>query len=305
MRAEIEGEDEAYVKIYVTDNANTEHNLTIEKETGEIVYHEQDGYPDDPAKRSPAGIEHVSQARRYAQYYVYRERGHDTLPAGRNPDRIEAARQALESLEGDSFERYFGNYHRQFASHYDDIEPVIEPPIDVGFDISGGANTLKQLGKSGLERLLGGRSAENLYYRQTIYLEQDGSTAATFDADNPVSIDTTGELHALYEQGGEEFETEHDEPSDRVFDARLELAPVPPESLEQFHGYLVYHLACQVRDCYLTMGVSPPEQYRITGPGLVDALRRYAGFDVYQPYHDPDAKIGTWQDEYTPQDQLA
>lgn len=332
MKAEIEGEDERYVKIYVTDNAGTKHDLTVQKDYGNIEYHEQDGYPDKPAKRTSAGNEHVSQARRFAQYYVYRERGYDTLPVGRNPDRIESVRAVLDRMEADRFEQLFGDYHQQFASHYSDVAPVIEPPIDIGSDVSGGASTLKEIGKEGLKRLLGG-SDGNLYYCQTVYLGLDAETTGELiegaeespdidenadveslgtqlwqlvreqdrDASEVLDIEAVGDLYALYERGTSEHETDHDEPLERAYDARLELAPVPPESLDSFQNYLVYHLACQVRDCYLTMGIAPPEPYRVTGPGFVDSLRRYVIEDVYEPYHDPDADITDWQDQYTPE----
>jgi len=293
MQATVIEKEDDWIGVKIVDNNDAEHKIAINKEGG-IRGHSQDSYPDDPAERTPAGIEHVSQARRYAQYYVHHDQGYDTLPVGRDPEQIEAVRQALDNLDTDDFPDIFGDYYQQFASHYTGSEPVIEPPIDLDVNFSGGVDGLKQLGKDGLRQLLTGRDTENLYYRQTIYLTADESP----------EIDAVGEIHALYEQGGEEFETDHNELDDRVWDARLELAPAPPESYSQFQDYLIYHLACQIRDCYLTMGVAPPEQYRITGVGFVDALRRYAAFGVYEPYHDSDAEISTWQDEHTPQDLL-
>ena len=55
MDAAIEGEDGEYVKIYVTDNSGTEHDITVEMNSGDIAYHNQDSYADDPDKRSPEG----------------------------------------------------------------------------------------------------------------------------------------------------------------------------------------------------------------------------------------------------------
>jgi len=331
MQGKIIGEDDVDIGTKITDNNGVEHQIEMHNDNGEIYAHQQDGYPDKAVKRTPAGNEHVSQARRFAQYYVYRKRGYETLPVGRNPDRIESVRCVLDRVDTPTFEQFFGEYYQQFASHYDDTEPVIESPIDIGSDVSGGASTLKQIGKEGLKRLLGG-SEGNLYYCQTVYLGVNASTAGTLientgdslaidegadvdslgaqlwqlandqdlDTSELFDIDAVGELHALYEQGGSEHETAHDEPLDRPYDARLELTPVPPESLSSFNEYLVYHLACQIRDCYLTMGIAPPEPYRITGPGFVDSLRRYTIADVYEPYHDSEADITDWQVEETP-----
>ncbi len=101
MKGDIEGEDDNYVKVYVTDNSETEHDITVEKASGEIAYHDQDGYPDDPDERTIAGNEHVNQARRFAKYWVYRERGYEALEWRHNPNRITAAAMAIAPLRAD------------------------------------------------------------------------------------------------------------------------------------------------------------------------------------------------------------
>ena len=108
MNAEIEGEDKEYVKIYVTDNSGTEHNITLEKDSGEIPYHEQDGYSDKAANRTAEGNEHVEQARRFAQYYVYVDRGYDTVPSTDHPERINAVRLAIQELNDTEFKALTG-----------------------------------------------------------------------------------------------------------------------------------------------------------------------------------------------------
>jgi hypothetical protein len=79
------------------------------------------------------------------------------------------------------------------------------------------------------------------------------------------------------------------------------LSPVEPGSLTDFQRQLVHHLKCQIRDCYVGMGIAPPEPVRVPGPGLYNFLARYQSLDLYQPYHDPDARIRRWQEPFTPE----
>ncbi|WP_245708474.1 hypothetical protein [Halohasta litchfieldiae] len=76
---------------------------------GEITYHEQGGYPDKAANRTAEGNEHVEQARRFAQYYVYVDRRYDTVPSTDHPERINAVRLAIRELNDTEFEALFGD----------------------------------------------------------------------------------------------------------------------------------------------------------------------------------------------------
>lgn len=84
----------------------------------------------------------------------------------------------------------------------------------------------------------------------------------------------------------------HDEPEiDREPDARVELSPFQPGSVADLQDQVVTNLLCQVRDCYLTMGVAPPEPVRIQGPGTFQRSTWFQHYDVYQRYHDTAADI--------------
>ena len=108
MNANITGENDERVGLYVTDNNDVEHWIEMEFD-GEIKYHEQDGYPDDPDDRTGDGNEHVNQARRYAKYYVYQERGYDTLPWDLDYERFQTVQGTLEELSTGDIEEYFGD----------------------------------------------------------------------------------------------------------------------------------------------------------------------------------------------------
>ncbi len=101
MKSEIIGEDKKDIGTKVTDNNDVVHQIEMHKSNGEIYAHEQGGYPDDPAERTIAGNEHVNRARRFAKYWVYRERGYETLEWRHNPNRITAAAMAIAPLRAD------------------------------------------------------------------------------------------------------------------------------------------------------------------------------------------------------------
>ena len=83
---------------------------------------------------------------------------------------------------------------------------------------------------------------------------------------------------------------------------------LPPDIDEEQMGFqraLLQHLRCQVRDCYIEMGIAPPEEFRVQGPGFYDNIGWYENHDFYQNYYDTRATISDWQEEHTPDDLLA
>ena len=331
MKAVLGNGDEDGIGIRVHDNNGVSHGIHVAFD-GTITYHEQDGYPDKSDERTAEENEHVSQARRYAKHYVYRNRNYPTLPVGENPDRIEAVRQVLDALDTEEWMAQFGDFYRQFESHYDpETEPVINQPLDVGVDLTrlaGIATLLADHTPKTLREMLGFQSEANLFYRQNIYLAVDESAVADLIRTEPVDppseptatdtefwsrvsradgqqgislaelfeIDTVGPIHAVVHDQDGESTTDHEEPRDRQPDACLQHTPVPPRDPERFRNCLDVHLRCQIRDCYLMMGCHPPDWTRITGGGLTEGLYRYEQVALYQPYHDPNADID-WEAE--------
>ncbi|WP_239524401.1 hypothetical protein [Halogeometricum borinquense] len=131
MQANILGEDAGAVIVQVFDNNDVEHALAIESD-GEIQEHGQEGYPDNPKERTNEEDETVSQARRFARWHVYREKGYDTVPASENPDRIAGVLLAILDLDQAEFEEYFGTLCRQVGSRdLADVEPPLDLPPEV------------------------------------------------------------------------------------------------------------------------------------------------------------------------------
>ena len=127
MNANITGENDERVGLYVDDNDDIEHWVEIEFD-GEIKYHEQDGYPDEPLKRTNREDELFSQARRYAKRYVYQNTDYDTLDFHRNPDRIAATLMTIYNMDSEEFEQQFVEFYQQVRSHADDS---VDRPVPI------------------------------------------------------------------------------------------------------------------------------------------------------------------------------
>lgn len=296
MEGEIVGENEDGVGVDVIDNNGTTHEISVEKSSCEIVYHNQDGYADDPTKRTKTENEHVKQARRYARYYVLRERGYPTLEPAEIPEWNLVVAAAIASLSSEEFERHFGSYHQQLrAVVAGDVEPVIDVPED---DVAGLRVYL-------LSVHLGIDLADHLTLEESIavrtLLERERDPEALLEVvtaelegldlgPDALSIAGVSDVGVLYQGSTREIEQEGADPNPGPADARLELSPtaVPDGdylSLEEFRVLVVHHLLCQARDCYLQMGLEPPVALRVLGLGTYRQTVRNEHLELYPPVH--------------------
>lgn len=302
MDAIITGEGEGTVGLSVIDNNDVEHLIEMDCD-GNITAHQQDGYPDKSAKRTVDENESVAEARLFARYTVYRGRGYQTLEPHRNPDRIATTLVAIAHLSESAFEELFGDYYRQHAHHHQPaIEPPIEPPADV--DVDGGdmlryeldcylgidqsaADQLEQLVEAGVETAAG-KTLDSIAEPVSVEFDPDDKLG--------VEIEAISETRIVYQNGSEgEHVIEADSSVDRTPDTIVQLVPLPSGSLEGFRRLLIHHLGCQIRDCYIEMGVEPPEAFRLLGHGFFDSAQRYRLLDRYPEYFDFEADIPGYQ----------
>ncbi|QIB76578.1 hypothetical protein G3I44_18655 [Halogeometricum borinquense] len=257
MKATIYGEDEIVTGVEVIDNANIEHDIQVERD-GSIYAHQQDGYPDIAANRTNEGNELVNQARRYARYHVYQERGYEAFPWDENLPQIETVGKAIEELSAEEFEQYFGEFY----------EAVSGP-------VSGkGSISLNEF-SAALDR-------EVSAYYVDVFLNEEDQIAATSDA-HPIIIN-------------EDWETEITTPTEhagRVPDARIELVPIPVPTIDQFQTIVYHQTQCQIRDYYIVMGEEPPQEYRVLGFGKYKFAVKYRDdqLPMYEDYTRLDADI--------------
>ena len=321
MKVALTGETDELVGVNLRDNAGEEHILDVRKRDGEVTAHQADSYPNSPTDRTVDENEHVAQTQRFAKYHVYRQRGYDTLPLLPNPDRIGAVAAFVDALSTETFEEYFGDYYQQMLSDQGRADPVVDVPEeartnplyyrkDVYLDFSHEElhSYVTDSDRSASEALQ--TAADTASGSQTqLYglIEELTDQQVDIDADDEqrlaeLFIEAISGVHVMWSPANNQTETvETDVPEiDRKPDARFELPPYDPDSLNEFRETLVYHLHCQMRDCYLTMGVAPPEDLRIQGPGWFDRSTWFQHYDVYEPYHRTDVDITDWQEQYTP-----
>ncbi|NGM68020.1 hypothetical protein G6M89_03155 [Natronolimnobius sp. AArcel1] len=306
MKAVITGENDRLVGVNLLDNNDAEHVIEMKKD-GTITAHQQDGYADDPDNRTEEENEHVNQTRRFAKFHVYRERGYDTLEHIENPDYIDAVRQAILQLSDAEFEQYFGALHQQLRSHHESVDRPVNLPAGVqkpdaviykldtylGVDIaeSGLTEQARALAEAhSLEYEPGTTPKTGAAVSEADLEEWTEFGEHLMDLANPddleLELSAVSGIHVGYPDARGEHEVEwNDSPLEREPDARLELMPADPGSLEEFREYLDHHLRCQIRDCFVGMGQVPPEPYRVVGFGKFIYARRYDHYDLYPQLH--------------------
>lgn len=302
MDATITGETDEVLGVSVVDNADVEHVIDVENATGAIVGHGQDGYADEADERSREENEHVRQARRYARYYVHKERGHPTLPPRDVPEWIAVVASVVAHLPIGEIERYVGEYYQQLRSHVEaDVKPVIDVPEDdragsisyrqhLHLDVDAEAVLGEQLSASLIESLERNDDLDRVAHDVREVLDE-----CVLDP-SALGIADVSSVGALYQTHSGEREIAVDDPLPAPEDARLELSPVHPDweeylPMDGFQLLLVHHLLCQSRDCYLQMGLEPPEAFRLLGLGKFRQTIRNEHLDLYPPVHYTDATV--------------
>lgn len=265
MDAIITGRSER-IGLSIIDNNDAEHLIEMDSR-GNIKYHEQDGYPDDPDRRTGEGNEMVDRARDYAKWYVAQETEHATAPWYLRSDRIERVKNVVVDLSEDDLERHFHHYYRQLAGAYD--ATIAQPNPD---PVPAGA-------------------AMNEYreHKLDVYLTGDGS-----------DIDATSGVHVMYyaDVNDDRIVRSDDPFPDRNPDTRLEHVVIDVER-DQFRAFLRYHLRCQIRDSYLARGEDPPDEYRVLGPGTDHMMVRCMNRECVPNYHEYGASIDGYRAEDT------
>ncbi|MFD1565525.1 hypothetical protein ACFR99_18485 [Haloarchaeobius amylolyticus] len=280
---------------------------------GEIKYHDQDGYPDEPANQTDEESERIRQARLFARYNVFVERGYDTVPAPKNPVRIDAVRQAINEMDRAEFETLFGDLYQQLEfEEGSGTSPAMTVPPEATDPCIYCKNIY--LGIDPLETDLGTQlaSKHDLDVTQSAAeidltdvsvheLESWGAFSGEFaaqatktelDPSDTVYIDETSDLYVKYPAGAQlAVVDDHLEPAAREPDTIIELLPVDPQNLEYFKSFIDHYLRCQVRDSFVEMGVHPPEAFQVLGMGRFMAARGYDYIDFYPEFHNPNAEM--------------
>ena len=298
MKADIYGENEEVVGVDTVDNTGIKHYIEMGFD-GEIEAHQCDSYADKAINRTGEENEHSNQARRFARYYVYTQRGYDTVPPSEHPVRIDAVRTAICEMGLDEFETLFGDLYEQLQYEIGnrnaptiDLPPESTDPSIFSKNIYLGIDPIEtDVGETlAIEHGLDiDQSAADIDLSEVSAdeLKQWGEFTGEFtaravgediDTSEAVYIDRVSDLYVKYPDGSDIVAADdHLTGPDRDPDTVIELLPIDPESLEQFKGFLDHYLKCQIRDSFVEMGVHPPEE-------------RYDNIEFYPAFHDPDSQ---------------
>ena len=314
MKAVITGENSERVGVNLRDNNGAEHVIELEFD-GEIKHHQSEEYAKKASNRTAEKNEYFEQTRKYARYYVYVERGYDTVPPVEHPERINAVRLAIQDLTSTEFEELFGNLYRQMRSYhdYDTERPIPEPPnatenvlyrqnVYLGInpletDVDAEANGIATAhGLDLSDESILGNSVEALSDGEIADWQAFADDLADLAEEKDVSladgayIDAVSSLYTTYlDDDGEQYTTNPEtDPFDREPDTVIELPPIDPQSMDDFREYLDHHLKCQIRDCFVRMGVHPPEEFRVLGNGRLESVAAYKLLDMYPEFYDPE-----------------
>ncbi|WP_343162617.1 hypothetical protein [Natronolimnobius sp. AArcel1] len=256
------------------------------------------------------------QARRFAQYYIYCEQGYDTVPSEIHPERINAIRLAVQELSDSAFDDLFGDLEQQLRSYHDDgisrsvpIPSAAADPNSVLYrqhiylgvdpletDFAEGAETLASEHGVDLEDIWDSTDIDEFSTSSVDDWQRFSADLATVTRTQNVTVDdelTIADVSSLYtafvdDRGVEHIGEPDRDPFDREPDTLIELAPIDPGPLEEFRGYLDHYLKCQIRDCFIRMGLHPPTAFCVLGPGRIEAAEQYKTLEMYPDFTDPD-----------------
>lgn len=295
MNAKIKKETDDGLGVTVYDNNGVEHKIGV-CFTGEIDGHLQDGYADIGANRTDEESEHIKQARRYAKYYVSRERGYQTLEPRKHPEWLAVVASVISQLPIDIFESQFGDYYQQLRSHVEtDVSRVIDIPDD---DIAGLISYRQNIHLNiELEALLGESKTQSLVDSLSESTDVDTMVSELYAvledvviSPDALTVKGVSDIGALYQGRREDVEIEAADQYAAPADARLELCPTKIDDedylpLEGFQLLVVHHLLCQARDYYVEMGLEPPKSLRVLGLGTYRQTVRNEHLSMYEPVH--------------------
>jgi hypothetical protein len=308
--------------VTVLDNRDRKHTIALDAE-GTVFEHRTTAYPETPGDRTPVENELVRQARRYARYTLtVEEDAMLALPPAENPDLLYTASRLMHDVSDEQFDELFAALGVELAGRTtDEVDPVQPLPRHVDDDAflfyradlwmtQSEDFTLEdyqqyvagldvEMIEGTLNAFVGGdQLSVGLQYVRNIgrIAEEAGPEAL-----NLLDIAGCSSIAPVAIQpDGTEVTPQVDSPVDEPPTARVELPPVDPGSREECRELLAFHLLCRARDASLRMGVEPRRDVcKLQGHGSHDATQTYRELDCYEPYHDPDATVTTWDPRRT------
>jgi len=246
MKAEIIGIKEGVIGVEVIDPNGNSHlvDLAVDNEE-ENDYHGQDVYPHSSSERTEEQERLMNQVFARARFEAHTQTEYEILRDGWDPRQLRRGIDALENMPAEEFDEAFREYYHalinpektkeEYDITKDSVEFPDEPQVSLimkGFCIDESNKVVNVL--SDFCIYYSNEDAEMNYTTGTFASCSDNLTQIT-----PMIPP---------------FKEPPDDDDDFVYP-------------EDFRGFMIHNLICQIRDVYLNMGENPPEQYNIQGFG--------------------------------------
>ncbi|ARS90705.1 hypothetical protein [Natrarchaeobaculum aegyptiacum] len=243
MKAEIIGIRNGIIGVKVVDPRGNLHLVEIDiEEKGTNHTHAQESYPLDPKNQTEEQQSIMNQVEARARFEAHTQTSYDILLSDWDPRQLRRGIDALEKMPLDQFDDAFREYYHALINpertkqEYGITEGAVEfegePRIALvmkGFCINDKNEVVDVL--------------PDMYI---YYSKEDIEETYTTGTPASCSEDTT-----------------------QVTPMVPPFVEVPEDFVypEDFRGFLINNLICQIRDIYRNMGETPPKQYDIEGYG--------------------------------------
>lgn len=313
MQATILSQDSPF-ELAVTDSDGAVHEVTIQQD-GTVTEHSVDGQPLE-ARQAPGRSERDRQVLRFGKYYLYRKQGETLLSPYTSPDqitypeRVAVAILVLGGMSLETVEAEFETLYYQRKRAVTDAPAPIEPPangqectrIEQDIHLSVPADRLQALLDVMIELEAFGGLRQLLDMCPNKDDSQLSNRLARIIGSEPTEADSVGGLLSSKSAIRVHWETEGmkqveygpgtgSEHGTLAVRIQLPVSSKPIRSVDAFHRLLIDHLRCQLRDCYIGMGLAPPRDLQIRGPGIASLSNVFVESNEYQRYDSPEAVI--------------
>ncbi|GAB3039268.1 hypothetical protein [Natronobiforma cellulositropha] len=242
MKSDIIGIKEGVIGVEVIDPKGNSHliELAVDNEDADD-YHGQDVYPHSSSKRTEEQERLMNQVFARARFEAHTQTEYEILRDGWDPRQLRRGIDALENMPAEEFDEAFREYYHALINperaknEYGITEETVEFPgvpeialIMKGFCIDDDNEVVNVL-------------PDMYIYYSNEHAEKNYTTGTPASC----SDDTTQITPML-----SPFKL----PDDFVYP-------------EDFRGFMIHNLMCQIRDIYWNMGEDPPAAYEIDGFG--------------------------------------
>ncbi|ELZ89535.1 hypothetical protein C453_00625 [Haloferax elongans ATCC BAA-1513] len=308
------------VELRITDHEDTAHHLTLSAD-GMVEDHWHDQSLPDGQSRSLGDEERLARVERFAKYYLTRTTDADVLSPYSStdqiadPDRLAVATLLVGAMSQETLASHLQPCYDQLTAHRRNDNPPVAPPqatrdtpwqlVEQDVHLTLDSEEIRQLSDVLTEMNALGeirhaldvrpdRDDSDLFARLTRLLSTAGTTSAG-DASSEQFLRVSAPLRVHWNTDDGPTCVEYGDSTasdgDATLAARIQLTPAhtPIISMAAFQRTLVDHLRCQIRDCYVGMGLRPPADTQVTGHGIAACTDRYDRADQLQNYHNEHA----------------